>query len=192
MPPSSPWTGAGPLTKRSVDSVRSPRSLRLGRGAVRIRPPGSPAASSKRALRLSPRPPAMSFQLCMTLAAIMAGSPPIPHLRPPLRPPSLRRPLIVRSRRSGTEDSMPPKGPSPGIINADAGRPSTSSALLGYPRCRKNRGHSGGFHAAPHTERWRGTPPVRILTVGQRMERRQRLRRVEARIELFAPGDHWR
>src|SRR5512134_1892614 len=50
--------------------------------------------------------------------------------------------------------------------NADAGRPDTSSALPGYPRSRKKGGHSGGFHVAPHTFRWRGTPPVRFAWWG--------------------------
>ena len=57
------------------------------------------------------------------------------------------------------------------LTSLDAGRPSTSSALPGYPRSRKNGGHSGGVPRSAPYSTLEGYPTEMYWTVGQRMER---------------------
>jgi len=52
----------------------------------------------------------------------------------------------VQAHRTASHERSPPSEVAQ-LKGESRTRPTTSFALLGYPRSRKNGGHSGGFHA---------------------------------------------
>ena len=84
--PSSPVSALGGTLLPAQITTAGESQLRRGLPA-RIRPRGSPASSSERALRSSPGVLPISIDDRKTLLLKTAGIPPVPHLRSPLGGP---------------------------------------------------------------------------------------------------------